>query len=117
MKNKNPICKAQKRLKEIYLVKQQPTEQPQKSHEQDILQKHLEIDRSLRPTESIPLIILRLWRFLCVEDVDAEVTKSLTFSNFRGGCLRNISNMRCSVSSPDETPRRELKIRRAAEYF
>ena len=29
----------------------------------------------------------------------------------------NISNMRCSVSSPDETPRRELKIRRAAEYF
>ena len=27
----------------------------------------------------------------------------------------NISNMRCSVSSPDETPRRELKIRRAAE--
>ena len=31
--------------------------------------------------------------------------------------LCNISNMRCSVSSPDETPRRELKIRRAAEYF
>ena len=29
----------------------------------------------------------------------------------------NISNMRCSVSLPDETPRRELKIRRAAEYF
>ena len=25
--------------------------------------------------------------------------------------------MRCSVSSRDETPRRELKIRRAAEYF
>ena len=31
--------------------------------------------------------------------------------------LRNISNMRCSVSSPDETLIRELKIRRAAEYF
>ena len=31
--------------------------------------------------------------------------------------LSNISNMRCSVSSPDDTPRRELKIRRAAEYF
>ena len=30
---------------------------------------------------------------------------------------RNISNMRRSVSSPDETPRRELKIRRVAEYF
>ena len=25
--------------------------------------------------------------------------------------------MRRSVSSPDETPRRELKIRRAAKYF
>ena len=25
--------------------------------------------------------------------------------------------MRRSASSPDETPRRELKIRRAAEYF
>ena len=29
----------------------------------------------------------------------------------------NISNMRCSVSSPDETLRRELKIRHIAEYF
>ena len=29
----------------------------------------------------------------------------------------NISSMRGSVSSPDETLRRELKIRRAAEYF
>ena len=29
----------------------------------------------------------------------------------------NISRMRRSVSSPDETPRRELKIRRTAEYF
>ena len=29
----------------------------------------------------------------------------------------NISNKKRSVSSPDETPRRELKIRRAVEYF
>ena len=29
----------------------------------------------------------------------------------------NISSMRRSVSSPDETFRREMKIRRAAEYF
>ena len=29
----------------------------------------------------------------------------------------NISSMRGSVSSPDETLRRVLKIRRAAEYF
>ena len=33
--------KAQQRLKEIYLVKQQPQEQPQKSYEQDILHKLL----------------------------------------------------------------------------
>ena len=31
--------------------------------------------------------------------------------------LRNRSSMRCSVSSPDQTPRRELKIRLVAEYF
>ena len=29
----------------------------------------------------------------------------------------NISSIRRSVSSPDETLRRELKIRRVAEYF
>ena len=29
----------------------------------------------------------------------------------------NISSMRCSVSSPDETLRRELKMRRAAVFF
>ena len=34
-----------------------------------------------------------------------------------GWISNNISNMRRSVSSPDETPRRELKIRSAAEYF
>ena len=37
--------KVQQRLTEIYLVKQQPQEQPQKSHKQDIPQKHLQIDR------------------------------------------------------------------------
>ena len=31
--------------------------------------------------------------------------------------VRNISSMRRNVSSPDETLGRELKIRRAAEYF
>ena len=31
--------------------------------------------------------------------------------------LSNISSMRRTVSSPDETLRRELKIQRAAEYF
>ena len=32
-------------------------------------------------------------------------------------CISSISRMRRSVSSPDEPPRRELKIWRAAEYF
>ena len=36
-------CKAQQRLKEISAVKQQP----QKSHKQDILQKHLQIHQSI----------------------------------------------------------------------
>ena len=31
--------------------------------------------------------------------------------------LSNISSIRCSLSSPDETPRRELKIRHAAEFL
>ena len=31
--------------------------------------------------------------------------------------VRNIPSMKRSVSSPDETLRTELKIRRAAEYF
>ena len=39
------LHKAQRRLKEIHLIKQQLQDQPQKSHEQDILQKHLQIDR------------------------------------------------------------------------
>ena len=36
-----------------------------------------------------------------------------SIANFRG----NISNTSDSVSSDIQTPRRELKIRRAAEYF
>lgn len=39
--------KAQQRPKEICVVKQQPQEQPQKSHERDIQQKHLKIDPSI----------------------------------------------------------------------
>ena len=39
---KDILWKAQQKLNEICVVKQ-----PQKSHEQDILQKHLQIDRSI----------------------------------------------------------------------
>ena len=38
------LCKAQQWLKEVCVVKPQPQEQPQKSHKQDILQKHLQTD-------------------------------------------------------------------------
>ena len=42
---KDILCKAQQRLKELCMIKQQPQEQlPQKSHEQGILQKHFHID-------------------------------------------------------------------------
>ena len=41
----------------------------------------------------------------------------LNFSFRNDFVWEEISNIRHSVSSPDETPRRELKIRRAAEYF
>ena len=37
--------KAQQRRKEIYLDKQQPQEQPQKSYKQDFLHKHFQIDQ------------------------------------------------------------------------
>ena len=52
------------------IVKQQLQEQPQKSHELDILQKHLQFtDRSLHCTGRMPwIIILRLWHFLCIRD-------------------------------------------------
>ena len=71
------LFEAQKRLKEVCVVKQRLQQQPQKSHEQDILQKYRSIDQSLRSTARMPWIILRLWGFLCVRDADAEVTKSL----------------------------------------
>ena len=40
-------CKPQQWLKEMCSVKQQPQEQPHKSHKQNILQKHLQIDQSI----------------------------------------------------------------------
>ena len=50
-RTKNPFYrKVQQRLKEIYRVKQQPKEKPQKSNKQDIENKHLQTDQSLHPT-------------------------------------------------------------------
>ena len=74
---------AQQRLKEVYLVKQQPQEQPQKSHEQDIqFYKNIfrSIDQSLRPTGRLPWIILRLWRFLYVRDAGRRDNKITLWS-------------------------------------
>ena len=72
------FCKAQRRPKEICVVKQQPQEQPQKSHEQDILQKHLQVDRSLRPIQDAYHDFLCIFGdFYASGTQDAEVTKSL----------------------------------------
>ena len=79
-------CKAQQRLKEICVVKQWPREQPQKSHEQDILQNQLKIDRSIFASYADACHEL-----FCVFEVfyasgaqDAEVIKSLSMY----GCVR-----------------------------
>ena len=40
-------CRSQQRLKEICAVKQQPQEQPHKSHKWDILQKPLQFEQSI----------------------------------------------------------------------
>ena len=66
--------------KEICVVKKQPQEQPQKSHEQDILQKKLQIDRSFRPTGRVPWTFVRLWGFLCVRDAGRRGNKITAFS-------------------------------------
>ena len=68
------FCKAQRILKEICVVKQQP----QKSHEQDILQKHLQVDRSLRPIQDACHDFLCIFGdFYASGTQDAEVKKSL----------------------------------------
>ena len=41
------FCKPQWKRKEMCVVKQQTQEKPKKSHEQDILQKHSQIDWSI----------------------------------------------------------------------
>ena len=74
------FCKAQWRLKEICVFKQQPKEQPQKSHKQDILQKH---HWSLLPTDACHELLCVFGDDFYVSGTqDAEVTKSLcsTFS-------------------------------------
>ena len=56
-------------------VIKQPEEQPQKSHEQDIVQKHLQIDRSIDIW--VPWTFVRPWGFLCIRTQDVEETKSM----------------------------------------
>ena len=62
-------------------VKQKPQEQPQISYEQDILQKHLRVDRSLRPIRDAChdfVILLGVFGHVYASGTqDAVVTKSL----------------------------------------
>ena len=79
--------------------------------------------RSWRKKESFIVFVNFIFKSTYLEKNILRITLKGTHKWYEcslhlGVCLlRNISNMRCSVSSPDETPRRELKIRRAAEYF
>ena len=61
------------------------------------------------PWDIFGQVTLLFWQF-CI-----SFGPGLVYSFKMSGC--NISNMRLSVSSPDETPRRELKIWCAVEYF
>jgi len=50
-------------------------------------------------------------------DEDDSEAEDLGMDENNFEAVSNISNTRNSVSSHIQTPRRELKIRRAAEYF
>jgi len=67
----------QQRLKDICVIKKQPQEQPQKSHKQDILYKHL-IDLCVL-WDAFHKLFCVLWDFYASGTHDAEVTKSLPF--------------------------------------
>ena len=57
-------------------VKQQPQEQPSKSHKQDILQKHLQINQSIFVSYTMhTTLILPLWGFLCIRDAGRRGNK------------------------------------------
>ena len=61
---------------------------------------------------------LKLWRPYKLWSTSIALRHSLKISlHLVYDNLSNISNTRNSVSSDIQTPRRELKIRRAAEYF
>ena len=71
-------CIAQQRLKEICVVKQQPQERLQKSHKQDVLQKHLQTDRSIFASYGTPVInyfVSFCWASLCVWDAGRRGNK------------------------------------------
>ena len=61
--------------KALCVVKQQPQEQQQKSHQQDILQRHLQIDRSIFASYGTEAEPLRLCGFLCVGDTGRRGNK------------------------------------------
>ena len=63
------------------VVKQQPQEWLQKSHKQDVLQKHLQTDRSIFASYGTPVInyfTSFCWDLYALGAQDSEVTKSRT---------------------------------------
>ena len=80
-------CRSQQRLKEICAVKQQPHEQPHKSHRWDILQKPLQFDQSITKK-----IFSCASFFFCVRDAGHRGNKitGLVWKIFVSGYLKII---------------------------
>ena len=72
-------CKAQQRLKELCIIKQQSQEWPQKSHEQDIKQIKNKIDQSVFVFYTGHELFFVFGFFYASGAQDTEVTKSLLF--------------------------------------
>ena len=85
------LCKAQRRLKEVCVVKPQPQEQPQKSHKHDILQKHLQTDWSIDLCLDIPMnVFASLWIFMCQGRRTMLLAALSTLAEFYGKLTRAI---------------------------
>ena len=77
------IVKHNKGKKEICVIKQQPQEQPQKSHKEDILEKHLKIDQSIFASYGTHTTnyFASLGIFICIRDAGRRDNKITALSN------------------------------------
>ena len=75
--------KHNKGKKEICVIKQQPQEHPQKSHKEDILEKHLKIDQSIFASYGTHTTnySASLGIFICIRDAGRRDNKITALSN------------------------------------